>query len=59
MVFDDSYINWKDSNFPEYDWTDFYQDAHEDIPENAPSPRGMPIHINVFVDANHAGNKIT
>jgi hypothetical protein len=27
MVFDDGYLNWCDSDFPEYDWTDFYNDA--------------------------------
>lgn len=36
MVFDDSYINWNDSEFPFYDWREFYQDAIEHIPENAP-----------------------
>ena len=59
MVFDDSYIQWKDSDFPEHDWSDFYRDAIEDIPPNAPKARGLPVQINAFVDANHAGNKIT
>jgi hypothetical protein len=59
MVFDDGYLNWCDSDFPEYDWTDFYNDAKEDLPPNAPAPRGMPVQINAFVDANHAGNKLT
>ena len=59
MVFDDGYLNWKDSNFADHDWTDFYHDAIEDIPSNAPAPRGMPVQINVFVDADHAGNKVT
>ncbi len=26
--------------------------------KNAPSPRGMPVQINCFIDANHAGNKL-
>ncbi len=33
---------------------EFYPDAQEEIPINAPSPRGNPIQINVFVDASHA-----
>jgi hypothetical protein len=59
MVFNDAYLNWQDEDFPQYDWADFYRDATEDIPPNAPPPRGMPVQLNVFVDADHAGNKIT
>jgi hypothetical protein len=54
MVFDNSYINWSDSDFPLYDWTEFYRDAVEHIPTNAPEPHGKEVQINVFVDANHA-----
>ncbi len=49
MVFDDGYLNWRDSDFPEYDWTDFYRNTIEDIPPNAPEPRGMPLQINVLL----------
>jgi len=59
MVFDSQYINWCDEDFPVHDWTDFYQDVEEDIPRNAPEPRGMPVQINMFVDASHARNKVT
>jgi hypothetical protein len=55
MVFDDDYLPWKSVDFPAYNWTDFYQDAKEEIPSNAPKPRGNPVQMNVFVDANHAG----
>ena len=37
----------------------FYPDAREAIPENAPSPQGKEVQINAFVDADHAGNKVT
>jgi hypothetical protein len=59
MVFDDSYVDWNDDDFPVHDWTDIYQDAAEEIPPNAPSPMRGSMQINDFVDANHAGNKIT
>ena len=36
-----------------------YPDAHEDLPHNMPEARGIEVDANVFVDANHAGNKIT
>jgi hypothetical protein len=59
MVFDTKYVNWNDDNFPEYDWSEFYRDAREDQPSNSSLPRGMPVQINMFVDASHARNKIT
>jgi hypothetical protein len=36
-----------------------YVEAKEELPPNAPSPRGKPIQINCFVDSDHAGDKIT
>ena len=36
-----------------------YPDAVEDLPTNAPEPRGNPIQINCFVDSDHAGDKVT
>ena len=59
MVFDDAMIDWKDTDFSHYDWTDFYHEAKENIPPNAPVPRGNPVQINAFVDANHARNRVT
>ena len=38
---------------------DLYPDAVEEIPPNAPEPRGQEVQINVFVDADHAGNVVT
>ncbi len=36
-----------------------YPDAVEEIPPNAPEPRGKPVQINCFVDSDHAGDKVT
>lgn len=38
---------------------DLYQDAQEDIPPNAPKPRGQPVQVNCFVDSDHAGDTVT
>jgi hypothetical protein len=38
---------------------EFYPDAEELIPPNAPEPLGKEIQINCFVDADHAGNAVT
>ena len=37
-----------------HDWTDFYRDAKEAIPPNAPPPRGKSVTTHCFVDANLA-----
>jgi hypothetical protein len=58
-VFDPQYVSWNKAEFQEYDWQEFYKDAAEAIPPNAPEARGQPVQINAFVDANRAGNKIT
>ena len=49
MVVESKYINWRDEDFPEYDWMDFYGDITEDLPPNAPKPRGMPVQINALL----------
>jgi hypothetical protein len=59
IVFDDNTVDWDSTKFAKVDWTDFYPDATEPIPPNAPEPRGKPVQINCFVDADHAGNKVT
>ena len=38
---------------------DVSSDTYEDISPNASEPRGESAHINVVVDADHVGGKIT
>ena len=38
---------------------DIYPDAQDSLPHNMPKPRGKAIDISVFVDSDHAGNKVT
>ena len=38
---------------------DIYTDAQESLPHNMPEPRGKEVDITVFVDADHAGNRVT
>jgi hypothetical protein len=59
LVFDPNVVDWDESQFPVHDWEDFYKDAIEAVPPNAPAPRGTPVQMNAFVDADHAGNKVT
>ena len=49
-------------NAPNVQWEkmqNIYWEACEDIPANAPPPRGASVQINVYVDSDHAGNKVT
>jgi hypothetical protein len=60
MVFDDTLPNVDESLFTtNKDWTDFYIDAKEIIPPNAPEPRGRPVSMYCFCDADHAGDQLT
>lgn len=55
-----TWIMWcEQAGFEEYNWKDFYGDVKEAVPPHAPPPRGHPVQINAFVDADHAGNKVT
>ena len=67
LVFDPSYINISDNDLPIEEraatkakfMAELYKDAVEDIPRNAPKPRGRPVQISCFVDADHAGDSVT
>ena len=41
------------------DWSSFYSELSEELPPMMPEPRGRPVNIYTFVDANHAGNVVT
>lgn len=62
IVFDGS-IPYIDENLftptPSQRWGDFYPDAEEALPPNAPDPRGKLTKLSCYVDADHAGNLMT
>lgn len=57
LLFNSSQPKVDERWFTDYDWFDFYRDSKEKIPSNMPEPRGLPVTISVFVDADHATNK--
>ena len=59
MVFDPTYPTPDMSMFQEHDWCGFYGDVKEVIPSNAPEPRGNEVDMIIFVDSDHAGDKLT
>ncbi len=59
IAFDPDHPRINQKIFTKYDWTDFYKDAQEPIPPNAPAPRGKAVSTHCFVDANLAGDTVT
>ena len=59
MVFDDTEPVFNDAAFKVCDWSEFYPDAEEVIPHNAPKACGNGVVTSCFVDADHAGCKVT
>ena len=40
-------------------WKEFYPDAEEDIPHDMLPPKGKPVRLTVYVDADHAHDQVT
>jgi len=60
MVFDPTEPDIDQSQFPIEDWSATpYGPCKEDIPSNAPAPKGIGFTIRAFVDSDHAGDSIT
>ena len=43
----------------ECDWSEFYRDAKEAIHLNVPEPQGKEVDTCIFVDSDHAGDKVS
>jgi hypothetical protein len=59
IVFDPNTPDIDESSFIQGDWGEFYGDIKEEDPPNMPEPLGNPVTMSCFVDADHAGNKVT
>jgi hypothetical protein len=51
--------NLDESRFRTMDWSQYYPDAAEAVPPNAPLLRGLPVLLSAFCDADHAGCRVT
>ena len=56
LVFDCEYRDFPKEKFQDFDWTEMYPDAQEELPEGIPEPLGRFVQIAVFADAAHADN---
>jgi hypothetical protein len=59
MVFDETEPAIDQSRFRVVDWSEFYPDAAEAIPQDAPELRGVSVVTSCFVDSDHAGCRLT
>jgi hypothetical protein len=60
MAFDDKMPFLDNSAFHKSDWSEsIHGEVEEEIPPTAPKLLGNPVIMTCFVDANHAGDKIT
>jgi hypothetical protein len=60
MVFDDTLPINDESIFQQNpDWSEYYRDAQEKIPLNAPKPRGKSLNMYCFYNSDHAGDRVT
>ncbi|KAL7577136.1 hypothetical protein ACA910_019738 [Epithemia clementina (nom. ined.)] len=59
IVFDNTSPAFDEKRFTKPDWSAYYPDSAKPIPPNAPPPEGNKVSSTCFVDANHAGCRIT
>jgi len=59
LVFDPSYPDIDYKKFVRHEWTNFYGNDSEQLPDNMPEPIGKDFIIRCYVDADFAGEKLT
>ena len=59
LIMDPTYPTIDKSNFPDNDWAAFYGGVKEPIPQDMPEPRGKDVDLRLFVDSDHANDKLT
>ena len=58
LALDPTYPDIDESDFKKYNWVEFYGNVKEAIPSNMPEPRGKSIDLRIYVDSDHAGDKL-
>jgi hypothetical protein len=59
LAFDPRHPDIDERRFVQHDWQEFYRYAEEQRSPIEPPPRGKSMSTHCFVDADHAGNKLT
>ena len=58
-MFDTAVLDVSEGRYMKCDWLEFYPEAKEVTPPDAPEPLSVPVVMAAFMDANHAGYKAT
>ena len=58
LALDPTYARVHIGDFREVDWTDFDGEVREAIPDNAPEPQGKEVILWLFVESDHANDKL-
>ena len=59
LAFDPHHPDINEERFIKCDSHDFYRGAKESTPGDAPEARGNVVSTHCFVNADHAGNRVT
>ena len=59
LVLDPSYPDIDMSTFQQHDWKSFYGEVKEAIPINMPEPQGKEVDLCLYINLDHAGDKLT
>jgi hypothetical protein len=59
LVFDNGDPTFEDAYFHVCDWSEYYPNASEPIPPNMPEALGHAVSTTCYVDADHAGCRVT
>ena len=60
ILFDTSYADTSKYVSEKHEgWSEFYPDCEEEIPHDMPTPKGKPVRLTVYVDADHAHDLVT
>ena len=60
LLFDLTYPDIEFDTFNDVaEWKTLYGDVTEAIPPNSPNPRGKSVNLRIWVDSDHAGEKVT
>jgi hypothetical protein len=59
VAFDPSHPDIDERRFVQHDWQEFYRYAEEQRSSVEPPPRGKSVSTHCFVNADHAGHKLT
>ena len=59
LAFEPTYPSIDVSDYKECDWKQFYGDVTKAIPPSALEPSGKDVDLRMFIDSDHAGDKLT